>query len=400
MSFELLSGNKYDKCSSNENMSDANDTSNNTTNSLLPSPDHTITITTPTKPYKYDDRADDCLFVDEHFDNRIQSQQKNVINKSHIHKASKGNVDNQIKNKISRVGRFWTDGESLKPNSLRLLKDLNSFYTDENLERLIVPRAIKSMGLQKKYHFSDVVQKEIDGISLRAIEWLVTNYSKGIKIVLYNVEQKNRIDIHDAYETQSNHFKRHLFDPFCRHGRVNFHWKFSPIDLSSSFSSTKNKKLKHKLDKTSKNKNKIKKKTLNDNTDTDNNDDTDIKQEDCGIVNDLDLQKTTTTTNNNNNNNNKFIEIVLVTTVGQLNFMRWADQNGILEYANTHHDEIQSTMEKTLSKVNHEKKKCKEIGEQRKRKALTLAPENFCSVYRVDTVFQMESPTQSPRHYD
>jgi hypothetical protein len=232
-----------------------------------------------------------------------------------------------LENKTTEIGRFWAYETPLKTESKKLLSELISFYTPEKMEKLIVPRAIKSQGLTKNYVLTDVIKQEINGISLRAIEWLVTNYSKGTKIVLYNEEQKKRIDVHDAYEIQSNFYKRNLFDPFCRHGRIFFQWK---------------------------------------------------------------LRSTKT---------NEMEDVTLLSTVGQLNFMKWADEYGILVYAKSHQEEIENTMESTLSVVNKEKKKYKKLGKRRKRKELTKAPEIYCTVYSVATQLHfdhLDSPVSSP----
>lgn len=231
-----------------------------------------------------------------------------------------------LENKTSVVGSFWAIDKPLKIESIKLLNELLPFYTPKKMEELIVHRAIKSLGISKTYHLPNEVKSEINGISLRAIEWLVTNYSKGSKIVLYNEKTKQRVDIHHAYEIKSNFYKRNLFDPFCRHGRIYFFW-----DLQS------------------------------------------VKTE-------------------------KWEKVVLFTTVGQLNFMKWADENGILNYAETHRKSIQSTMEDTLSQVNKEKKKYKSLGTRRKRKELTKAPEIYCTVYNIDTNLHfdhLDSPYRS-----
>ena len=245
-------------------------------------------------------------------------------------------------NKATEVGRFWSIDKPLRLEAIKLLSELISYYTNERLEKLIVPRAIKSLGLSKEFILSSVIKDEINGISLRAIEWLVTNYSKGTKIVLYNEEQKKHIDIHTAYEVQSNYYKRNLFDPFCRHGRIYFSWK---------------------LQKASK--------------------------------------KTNSEVSGSDSDTSTLQSVVLFTTVGQLNFMKWAEDHGILGYAKAHQDEIQNTMEITLAEVNKEKKICKKMGQTRKRKELTKAPEILCTVYRVDTDFDIDafaSPTPSPTH--
>lgn len=218
-----------------------------------------------------------------------------------------------LENKASEIGRFWSHDEPLPAEARNLLFELLSFYNHANMQRLIVPRSIKSLSICKNYVLSDEMRAEINGISLRAIEWLVTNYSKGTKIVLFNEQNKNRIDIHNAYEIQSNYYKRNLFDPFCRHGRVFFLWKLKSIKT------------------------------------------------------------------------NEFEEVIMMTTVGQLNFMKWADEQGVLTYARQHQTKIQETMEITLSQVNREKKLFKKLGKARKRKELTKEPNIACVVYQINT---------------
>jgi hypothetical protein len=218
-----------------------------------------------------------------------------------------------LENKASEVDRFWAYNQPLPARTKNLLFDLVGYYDDDTMERLIVPRSIKSLAICKDYELNDEIQKEISGISLRAIEWLVTNYSKGTKIVLFNKASQTHVDIHGNYEIQSNYFKRNLFDPFCRHGRVYFQWR-----------------LKSKI-------------------------------------------------------TGQYELITMETTVGQLNFMKWADEQGVLEYARQNQHHIQETMENTLSEVNREKKLFKKMGKTRKRKELTKDPDIACVVYKIDT---------------
>jgi hypothetical protein len=309
-----------------------------------------------TNTITYDDSIDDCLF-DNYI--AIKNASKKLSTEKNLKTLSKKPGTEEIPsdvftNKASEIGRFWSVDVPLKSESLKLLRELVKFYTDDKLEKLIVPRAIKSLALQKKYELSNIIKEEINGISLRAIEWLVTNYSKGTKIVLYNEIQKKRVDIHDAYEIQSNHYKRNLFDPFCRHGRVYFMWRLKPIKTK-----LRKQEKQDKQDKTS---------------------------------------QTPQTPQTPQTLPPSFVDIVLVTTVGQLNFMKWADEHGILTYAHNHQQEIQNTMESTLSKVNKEKKQFKKLGQRRKRKELTKAPDIYCSVYSVDTVLQLDN-MDSPRRY-
>jgi hypothetical protein len=210
------------------------------------------------------------------------------------------------------------------PSTNRSRKNLGNYWR----VWLVVPRAIKTLQIAKDYVLPDHVSEEVNGISLRCLEWLVTNYSKKYKIVLYDNESKKRIDIYDEYSEQLDHHRRRRFDPFCRYQRIYFSWN---------------------------------------------------------------LTKRTTKTKE---------EVVLLTTVDQMNIMRWADRKGILKYARNHQDKIQRDMEITLAEVNKEKKRFKKLGKKRKRKELSHAPQTYCTVYPVDTVLyfdhQFDTPPGSP----
>mgnify|MGYP006189880575 CR=1 FL=1 len=49
------------------------------------------------------------------------------------------------------------------------------------------------------------------GISLRALDWLVTNFSKKYHLCI------NGYDVHCGYKDTLSNFRRRNFDPFCRH---------------------------------------------------------------------------------------------------------------------------------------------------------------------------------------
>lgn len=55
-------------------------------------------------------------------------------------------------------------------------------------------------------------------VSLRLVDWLITNYSKSRNIVYY---VKNiPFNIHQSYKNMLKAYSKRLFDPFRRHGRV------------------------------------------------------------------------------------------------------------------------------------------------------------------------------------
>tara|TARA_Y100000768_G_scaffold331495_1_gene270739 strand:- start:12627 stop:13118 length:492 start_codon:yes stop_codon:yes gene_type:complete len=56
-------------------------------------------------------------------------------------------------------------------------------------------------------------------ISLRTIDWFVTNYSQKYNIIC-NINNKN-INIYNSYKNQLRAFNKRFFDPFCRINKNN-----------------------------------------------------------------------------------------------------------------------------------------------------------------------------------
>ena len=119
-------------------------------------------------------------------------------------------------------------------------------------------------------------------LSLRLIDWFVTNYSKKYNISYLTTENKHVV-VYLAYKSHLKAYSKKMFDPFCRWKRIKFH--------------------------------------------------------------DMD------------------------TTVGQLNFFEWAIRDEILDYIETHHDEIHADMD---TRLNEEK----QTDTQRKRHELSRSATN------------------------
>ena len=135
-------------------------------------------------------------------------------------------------------------------------------------------------------------------LSLRIIDWFVTNYAKKNNTIFYNSRQKggkakpkeySKIAYEEynepfivflKYKSQLNGFQKKLFDPFCRRSRIQFHY-------------------------------------------------------------DKDKDK------------------YIITTVGQLNFFKWAIENNVLHYIKDNIKEIESDMNKNIRKLSPSTKKNK-----------------------------------------
>jgi hypothetical protein len=86
-----------------------------------------------------------------------------------------------------------------------LLESLKKFYEDPvNAERL-----------------HDILTTKSQGISLRNLEWFVTNYAKN-RHVTSTTRGGRAFTVHVAYKSSLDGYSKKLFDPFCRTERINF----------------------------------------------------------------------------------------------------------------------------------------------------------------------------------
>ena len=140
-----------------------------------------------------------------------------------------------------------------------------------------------------------ISQKNV--LSLRILDWLVTNYSKKNNIC-YTIIRNNKeinFNIFLEYKNQLKAYSKKLFDPFCRRERI----KLNINDLTYE------------------------------------------------IIDEIEIENEI----ENENENENFI----ITTVGQLNFFKWFIENNVLEYAIENIKNIDNDMLETLS--NNKKKK-------------------------------------------
>lgn len=91
--------------------------------------------------------------------------------------------------------------EDLNPSEQSLHDELKEFYSSNNyIEDILYP-----------------LNTENHSLSLRLINWVVTNYVR-VQGVRYRVNDV-MVDIHANYQLQLNHWKKNLFDPFRRNRR-------------------------------------------------------------------------------------------------------------------------------------------------------------------------------------
>ena len=159
---------------------------------------------------------------------------------------------------------------------------------------------------EKPYNRDKLVHllNEHESISLRSIDWFITNYSKknNSYYIVYtdkegnpsfsdlDTKYRNNMNVFHSYKSQLKAYSKKKFDPFCRRDRILFQ-----MDAEHS----------------------------------------------------------------------------VETTIGQLNFFKWAISNKIVDYIELHKDEIEHDMNSSLKlmKINSDKKD----GSRKKRQELSLS---------------------------
>ena len=76
-----------------------------------------------------------------------------------------------------------------------------------------------SVDIHSKY-LEDILDKK-NGLSLRNIEWFITNYSKKTNLS-YKMSNGKQFTVHCAYKSSLDGYSKKLFDPFCRTEKFEF----------------------------------------------------------------------------------------------------------------------------------------------------------------------------------
>lgn len=192
------------------------------------------------------------------------------------------------------VGRFWFSN-TLQRTRWEQLQVIEPYYTDELIETQLLP-------LIHKPTLGTAASKRV---SLRVLDWLVTNFSKKNRII-YTLQLPNGktvpFNLYLQYKASLNRYKRHVFDPFRRHKRVYFIYK----------------------------------------------------------------------------------QHMYSTTVGQLNFMHWAFEHQIIQYAQSRMVEIEADMTQCIKENQSDKEQYKKRGTKRSRKPLCNITPRKCFVYSIE----------------
>lgn len=94
-----------------------------------------------------------------------------------------------------------------------LMNSLTDFYKSNNNYITII---------------KNIVNQESD-ISLRILDWFITNYSKKKRVLLEN-QSGEIVDVYQNYKLQLKSFSKKQFDPFCRKNKIIFYYSESDDD--------------------------------------------------------------------------------------------------------------------------------------------------------------------------
>ena len=161
-------------------------------------------------------------------------------------------------------------------------------------EKFILERNKKFFSSNRKYidQMLSIINGESE-ISIRDLDWFITNYSKK-KNIFYKIQVCGRIElfyVNNEYKNQLNGYSKRYFDPFCRKQKVIYRYR-----------------------------------------------------------------NTTVSTNNTGVNKKSKYDVVFETSIGQLNFFQWAIRNKVIHYVKSHLDEIAADMNATLRESKQRKK--------------------------------------------
>ena len=90
----------------------------------------------------------------------------------------------------------------LSQRQVSILRRIHLFFTPEIIANMLIP----------------LINQQC-GISLRSLDWLVTNYAKKHNIVC-RARNQTMFNIYHGYKVALTHFRRRNFDPFRRRSRI------------------------------------------------------------------------------------------------------------------------------------------------------------------------------------
>lgn len=102
-----------------------------------------------------------------------------------------------------------------------------------SLTRFFTTAALQKNGASKHMEiFLNQVSKGAP-ISLRVIDWFVTNYSREHDVNYLNTTTGRNFNVHKEYKIRLKSYTKRQFDPFCRRNRINFYYSEDALVLTT-----------------------------------------------------------------------------------------------------------------------------------------------------------------------
>lgn len=113
----------------------------------------------------------------------------------------------------------------------KVIKEKTKTIINKNAKQDLLMKSLSSYFKINKSNLKKMV-KIIQGkstISLRIIDWFITNYSKKQNIIIKKLRKTKEksytlFNIHHDYKTQLKSFQKKQFDPFRRNSRISFEY--------------------------------------------------------------------------------------------------------------------------------------------------------------------------------
>lgn len=104
----------------------------------------------------------------------------------------------------------------MEQKSQKLLDSLKDYYSIKN----------------RFNHIQSIIDADPNSnhVSLRLVDWLITNYSKSKNIVYY--VKGAPFNVHQSYKNMLKAYSKRLFDPFRRHMRIILEYKGNRLETT------------------------------------------------------------------------------------------------------------------------------------------------------------------------
>lgn len=105
---------------------------------------------------------------------------------------------------MKMLGKFYYDPNKIPPKLISRLRQIQSFFDATVLSDTLIP-----------------ISKGEYQVSLRLLDWLITNYSKKHRVIVTPINGVP-ISIYNSYKDNLKFYRRKCFDPFQRRERIYF----------------------------------------------------------------------------------------------------------------------------------------------------------------------------------